>query len=135
MLTRAVTQSGDAVMIDDAVGMLDHVNPAFEQVTGYPLEEAVGPPSRLLDAGRHSPEFYADPWQTIGRGDTYRAVFTRRRRDGHVFFEETATCPIREARRGMPRHVSTAKGVIGRVGAEARLEYVANYGPLQACRS
>ncbi len=95
MLTRALTQSGDAVMIDDAVGMLEHVNPAFEQVTGYPLEEAVGPPSRLLDAGRHSPEFF--PWQTIGRGDTYRAVFTRRRRDGTVFLEEKAICPIRDA--------------------------------------
>ncbi len=127
MLARAVGQSGDAVLITDARGIIEYVNPAFEASTGYRFDEAVGRPSSLLNSGRHNPEFFDRLWETIRKGDVFRAVFTNRRKDGAIFFEEKTISPIRNANGSITHYVSTAKDVTERVEAEARLEYLANY--------
>ena len=50
-LSRAVEQTADMVFITDPDGIIEYVNPAFEQLTGYTLEEARGNTPRLLKSG------------------------------------------------------------------------------------
>ena len=40
-LTAAIEQTGEVVVVTDAQGTIEYVNPAFETVTGYSREEAV----------------------------------------------------------------------------------------------
>jgi PAS domain S-box-containing protein len=42
ILSRAVEQSPVSVVISDARGRIEYVNPRFEQATGYSAEEALG---------------------------------------------------------------------------------------------
>jgi PAS domain S-box-containing protein len=41
-LTSAATQTADMVAITDKAGIIEYVNPAFEQVTGYKQGEVIG---------------------------------------------------------------------------------------------
>lgn len=51
-LSRAVEQTADSVIITDVRGVIEYVNPAFEQTTGYRASEALGKTPRILKSGR-----------------------------------------------------------------------------------
>ncbi len=50
-LSKAIEQSPVAVIITDAEGAIEYVNPKFTQLNGYELEEAVGQNPRILKSG------------------------------------------------------------------------------------
>jgi len=52
----AVEQSSEAVIITNAQGNIEYVNPAFTRITGYTREETLGQNPRLLKSGEHDPE-------------------------------------------------------------------------------
>ena len=50
-LATVVEQAAEAIVITDTSGAIQHVNPAFERVTGYSMNEALGRNSRILKSG------------------------------------------------------------------------------------
>lgn len=130
MLAHAVMQTDDAVMITSAVGIIQFVNPAFEQHTGYSASEAVGQTPALVKSGEHPAEFFAALWKALGNGEIFRNVFTNRRKNGEIYYEEKTIAPIRDENGEITHFVSTGRDVSARVLADARLEYLANYDVL-----
>ncbi len=61
----ALEAAANAIVITDTMGTIQWVNPAFTQLTGYALEEAVGQNPRVLKSGKHDEPFYRDLWETI----------------------------------------------------------------------
>ena len=57
--------SPEAIMITDREGRILRTNRAFTDITGYSLEEVRGKNPRLLQSGRHGPEFYAEIWRAL----------------------------------------------------------------------
>ena len=129
-LSSALEQSADLVMITDAEGVIEYVNPAFEQVTGYAREEAVGRRSSLLKSGRHDAEFYRRLWETIGAGRPFQDVFVNRRKDGTLYYEEKTITPLRDASGRITHYVSTGKDISERLLAERRLHFLSYFDPL-----
>src|SRR5215468_1358894 len=68
----AVEQAPAAIMITDAAGIVQFVNPAFEAVSGWTLAEIVGKRANVLKSGRHDAAFYRELWRTIRRGAVWR---------------------------------------------------------------
>lgn len=58
-------------VVTDKAGLIERANPAFTRLTGYTLEEVAGKNPRVLNSGRHPPEFYAQMWQTIHSGISF----------------------------------------------------------------
>ena len=56
-LSRAVEQSADTVMITNRKGVVEYVNPAFEDLTGYGRDDICGKTPRMLKSGQQGPEF------------------------------------------------------------------------------
>ncbi|HEY9193870.1 MAG TPA: PAS domain S-box protein, partial [Methyloversatilis sp.] len=108
MLAQAAHQTDDAVMITCAGGLIEYVNPAFERGTGYRADEVLGRSPGILKSGRHSAKFYAALWDTINGGHVFRAVFTNRRKNGELYFEEKTISPIRDERQRISHFVATS---------------------------
>ncbi|MFC7172250.1 PAS domain-containing protein [Haloplanus litoreus] len=66
----AVERSAHAIYITDAEGTIEYINPAFEAVTGYSEEAAIGETPRLLQSGEYDDEFYEEFWETIRAGSS-----------------------------------------------------------------
>jgi len=75
----------DGVMILDPAGRIVSVNPAFTDLTGYALEQAVGQPASMLRCERQGPDFYRDMWTLLEREGRWRGELWNRRRDGEPF--------------------------------------------------
>ena len=94
-LSRIVEQSPNSVMIIDIGGMVEYVNPAFTQVTGYALEEIIGQNLDILRSGKHSFEFYEQIWETVRTGQEWQGDICYKKKNGDLYEELQSISPIR----------------------------------------
>ena len=120
-LSRAVEQSADAVMITDRNGLIEYINPAFETLTGYSHEEAVGKTPRILKSGAHSPGTFQELWQTILAGNVYRNILENRKKNGQIYHVEECISPVRDASGAITHFISNARDLTERMRLEAQL--------------
>jgi PAS domain S-box-containing protein len=120
-LATAVEQAAESMVITDASGAIQYVNPSFERVTGYSRAEVVGSNPRVLRSGIHPPAFYRDLWGTISTGGVWRGRITNRRKDGELIQEEGTISPIRDPEGCIIGYVSAKYDVTEQANTEARL--------------
>ncbi|MBN2684631.1 MAG: PAS domain S-box protein [Pontiellaceae bacterium] len=97
LLSTAISQATDAVIITTADASIEYVNPAFELMTGYSLEEVKGKNPRILSSGEHSETFYRSMWSSISSGKPWAGRIRNRRRDGSLYIEETTISPVSDS--------------------------------------
>ena len=124
-LSHAIQQAADAVMITDRNGIIEYVNPAFESMTGYAREEAVGKKSNLVRSGRHDAAFYSQLWGTIARGGVYQDVLINRRKNGVLYYEEKTITPLKDRAGNVTHYIATGKDITERMQTQERLHYLA----------
>ena len=86
----------EAVLVSDPEGTILAVNPAFERITGYTSQEAVGQATKLLASGRHGPAFYQEMWERLLQDDHWEGEIWNRRKDGGVYVEWLAIRAVRD---------------------------------------
>ncbi len=117
-----VEQTADHILVTDPQGVILYVNPAFERVTGYTREDAVGQTPRLLKSGRHGRAFYEKLWQTILAGETFRGTSVNRKKDGSFYYEDKVITPIKDASGKIIYLISIGQDVTERIKSEEALE-------------
>ncbi len=110
-LSRAIEQSAESVMITDATGAIEYVNPAFEQVSGYTRDEVLGRNPRLLKSGVQDSAFYAAMWDALTSGQTFVADMTNRRKNGEIYQEESVVSPILDETGTITSYVAVKRDV------------------------
>lgn len=120
----------DALMLTNAAGVIEYVNPAFERLTGYKAREVVGRTPAALKSGRHDRRFYGRLWARLSKGQTFRGVFLNRRKGGELFHEEEAIRPLRGRDGRITYFLSAGRDVSARVRELHKLERLATHDPL-----
>jgi len=124
-LSSAIEQTADSVVITDLNGTIEYVNPAFERTTGFSREEVLGKTPGVVKSGKHDGAFYKTLWNTILRGEVFRAVIVNRRKNGSLYYEEKTITPLRNAEGRITHFVSTGKDVTERMKYQERLDHLA----------
>jgi len=122
-LSRAVEQSPNSVVITDAAGAIEYVNPAFTALTGWTLEEARGSNPRILKSGRMPPELYADLWKTIAAGREWRGEIQNRKKSGALYWEDVSISPLLDENGRLTHFVAVKEDITARKDAEAELRH------------
>ena len=110
-LSRVIEQAGDSVIVANRAGVIEYVNPAFVQLTGFAAEEAIGQTPRLLSSGMHDAAYFAKLWETLLSGKVFRGVITNRAKDGHLYDEDQTITPIRDGAGAITHFVSTGRDI------------------------
>jgi PAS domain S-box-containing protein len=121
LLSEAIAQAAEIVIVTDTNGVIQYVNPAFEKTTGYARQEAVGLTPRIMKSGRHSEEFYREMWQALGAGQSWRGRFVNKKKDGSLYTEEALHFPVRDARGRIIRYVGVKRDISEEVKLEEQL--------------
>lgn len=120
-LSQAVEQSPVSIVITDASGAIEYVNPNFTRLTGYPLEEVRGRNPKMLSSGETPPEAYRALWDTIMAGGEWRGVFHNRKKDGTRFVERAAVSAIRDGTGRITHFVAVKEDITGQLALEEQL--------------
>ncbi|MFO1379609.1 MAG: EAL domain-containing protein [Chitinivorax sp.] len=129
-LSLAVEQSGNIVMMTDANGVIDYVNPRFESVTGYRAEEIVGLGISVLEVDDNSRPAASSMLQHMLQGLEWHGELNFRRKDGELFWCLLSVAPVREVLGSISHHVIVAEDISERKYAETTIRHLAFYDPL-----
>ena len=110
LLSEAVKQTADSVIVTDSSGRIEYVNPAFETTTGYTREEALGRTPRLIKSGQHN-EAYEEMWNALLRGEPFRGTLVNSRKNGEHYWAEQTITPMKDSRGRIAHFVSVLKDV------------------------
>ncbi len=118
LLAAAVEQSGELIVITNAGGVIQYVNRAFEKITGYSRQEAIGQRPNLLKSGEHDRAFYEDLWQTISHGKDWTGRFRNVGRDGVRFVEEATISPVFDEKGTLVNYVAAKRDITRQLALE-----------------
>lgn len=121
-LSSAVEQTIDTIAITDRYGIIEYVNKAFEDITGYSSEEAVGKTPRILKSGMKGREFYEALWETILSGKVFRGEVVNRKKNGELFYEQKTISPIFDKNGNITHFVGTGVDISGQKRTELALQ-------------
>lgn len=96
MLSQAVEQSPESIMIVGVDKRIAYVNPALLHITGYAADEVIGKTPRILHSGKTPPETYESLRSAMRRGESWKGEFINQRKDGSEYIELANIAPIRQ---------------------------------------
>ncbi len=134
-MVRALEQTADSVMITDRDGLIEYVNAACENMTGYSREEMLGKKPNFLSSGLHEKDFFRQLWRSVSNGLPFSEIFVNRRKDGEFYFESKTIAPVRDERGDVTHFVSTGKDITDRLRRQDSLHRMLNYDALTGLAS
>jgi two-component system, cell cycle sensor histidine kinase and response regulator CckA len=120
-LISAMEQAGEVFVITDEKGGIQYVNPAFERITGYTQDEAVGKNPRILKSGVQDGDFYRSMWDTLTRGGVWRGRIVNRRKDGALYTEEATISPVCDSAGKITNFIAVKRDITEAIKLENQL--------------
>ncbi|MFN8632093.1 MAG: PAS domain S-box protein, partial [Chloroflexota bacterium] len=110
-LRTAIEETTDSVVVTDASSIIRAVNPAFERITGYQKNQAIGQNPRILQSGHQTAAFYKAMWWVLTHGYVWRGELVNRKADGGILVEEVSITPIRDRAGAIQAYVGVNRDV------------------------
>ncbi|WP_419661563.1 two component system sensor histidine kinase, hybrid [Desulfosarcina variabilis str. Montpellier] len=110
-LMTAISQVGESIIVTDADGIIQYVNPTVETVSGYTSREVVGKTPRMFQSGKQDNDFYRQLWKTISSGHTWTGRIVNKRKDGTLYTEATTISPVRDALGDIVNYVAVKRDI------------------------
>ena len=131
LLTSKVFETSTLAMaITDAKGIIVSVNDAFTQLTGYNEEEVCGLNPRILQSGRHAPEFYKEMWGSLNADGRWHGDIWDRRKDGSIYPKFISINVIRDDQGTITHYSSIFSDITERKRIEEKLSHLAHHDAL-----
>ncbi len=122
IIKSAIENLSEAIVVTDVNGTIQFVNSAFEKLTGYSPEEAIGQNPRILKSGKHPREFYKEMWDTILSGKIWHGELINKRKDGSLYWEEMTIVPVKDESGRVVNFVAVKHDVTERKKLEEKLQ-------------
>ncbi|TAK80541.1 MAG: PAS domain S-box protein [Betaproteobacteria bacterium] len=94
---QALENMSEAIMIVTAEGLVQTVNRAFTQITGYSRGEVIGKPVVDLRSGLQPADFYEQMLATVAREGHWTGIKWNKRKSGAVYKEWRSVRAVRDA--------------------------------------
>lgn len=120
----------EGVMITDAKGAIVYVNPAFQVVTGYHVDDVIGLRPNFLQSGIHDPAFYDQMWKDIEEKGQWSGEIWNQRKDGDVYPEWLIILAVYGEHGKAERYIGIFTDISDQKSAEEELRKLAHQDSL-----
>ncbi|MFA6202831.1 MAG: EAL domain-containing protein [Gallionella sp.] len=120
----------EGMFVTDAEGVIQRVNNAFTQLTGYSASEVIGQTPRLLSSGQHDAVFYALMWQSINETGKWAGEIWNRRKNGEIYPEYLAITAVKDESGVVNNYVATFNDISDSKAATNEIQLLAFYDAL-----
>jgi PAS domain S-box-containing protein len=112
LLTTAITQAAESIVITNGQGKIVYTNPAFEAMTGNAYTEVAGQHVILvLKVDRRPTSYYQNIWATVEAGLVWSGRMMIRRKDGRLFTADTTITPVRNENKSLANYVVVQRDI------------------------
>ena len=127
---RAFQNTAEGITVTDRSGNIVSVNPAFEAITGYSSQEAIGQNPRLLKSGHHDQAFYRNLWDTLTSTGHWRGEIWNRRKNGDVFPEWLTVSAVKDQQGRTTHYVGVFSDITQIKQAQEQINFLAHHDAL-----
>jgi len=120
-VNEALKAAANSVVLTDPAGIIKWVNPAFTNLTGYSVDEAVGSSINILKSGKHDKMFYEDLWSTVCSGKIWNGELINKKKDGSLYTEEMTITPVKDIHGNINRFIAIKSDISDRKRYEEEL--------------
>ncbi|MFZ6723047.1 bifunctional diguanylate cyclase/phosphodiesterase [Undibacterium sp. Ji49W] len=129
-LSQALEQSSNAIVITDTLVNIEYANDAYLKNAGMRLDEVIGCKPSIMRSGQTAPEIYADMWQQLERGESWKGELVNRYADGLDHTDLAHISPIRNSEGVVTHYLSIQEDITDKKRTEERIKYLAHYDAL-----
>ena len=122
----ALEAAANPIIICRRDGTIIWINKAFELLSGYARDEALGQNTRLLKSGQHPPSFYKELWKTVLSGQRWRGEMVNQRKDGSLYHEEMTITPVKNGNGDITHFIAIKLDITERKQAEEQIRHLAS---------
>ncbi len=114
----ALQAAANAIMITNTDGIIEWVNAAWTELTGYSPAEAIGKSTSIVSSGKQDRLFYNQLWDTILSGRTWKNELINKRKDGSLYYEEETIAPVLNEQDKVTHFIGVKQDITERKNAE-----------------
>lgn len=129
-LSLAVAQSPVSVIITDTQGRIEYVNQAFEKISGYSREEALGENPCIFNSGKTANATYELLWQAINSGQPWEGELMNQRKDRKPYWVQAGISPVTDDSGKITHFLAIEEDISLRKAQEHQIKHQANYDSL-----
>lgn len=117
----ALEQASESIIITDNQGCICYINPAFEHVTGYTRDQAIGQNISILDSGNQSDRSHWSVCKDIQPGGSWSGRLVSKRHDDRYYHEGASISPLIDDNGNLSNFFWVCRDVSQEIGIENRL--------------
>ncbi len=122
--------SSEAMVITDSANQIIAVNPAFEKLTGYTAEEAMGKDPKILSSGRQDKAFYRAMWNDLNSTGSWQGELWDKRKNGEIYPKSLIINTIKDDKGKVHRYVALFSDITKKKESEELIWKQANFDML-----
>jgi len=107
LITMAIEESGESVIIADREGIIEYVNPAFERITGFSRDDVMRE-SLLTNIKCGLGE---DVCGIVKSGSLWSGIFKGKRMDGRDYYEYLSIIPVKDEKGEVTKYVYIGRDI------------------------
>jgi diguanylate cyclase (GGDEF)-like protein/PAS domain S-box-containing protein len=130
---RALHAASNGIVITRCNGKdnpIEYVNPAFERITGYRLQEVLGRDSRFMAAPGMDDDARATLRRAIDQRHEVNVTFRNQRKNGELFWNDLTTTPVADERGTVTHFIGVINDVTAIKQHTAHLEHEVHHDAL-----
>ncbi|MCD2449347.1 EAL domain-containing protein [Methylicorpusculum oleiharenae] len=120
----------DAILITDTDNNIVSANNAFYRITGYSSSEVMGRNPRLLQSGRHGPDFYQEVWQSLLEQGRWQGEVWNRRKNGEIYTEWLSISTVKDGGGRIVNYIGIFSDITEAKADSDYIAFLAHYDPL-----
>ncbi|MFY8299057.1 EAL domain-containing protein [Pseudoalteromonas sp. SS15] len=120
----AIEQSPVSIVITDTRGKIEYVNPKFERITGYQLEEVQGKTPRILRSQVTTTDYRA-LWLELKEKGQWRGEFHNQKKNGEHYWEQARISAIKDQQGEVTHYIAVKEDITEQKRAHAKLKTAA----------
>ena len=130
LATKVFESTLEGIVVTNRERIVESVNPAFTQITGYKAHEVIGRTPSLLSSGRHDAAFYRQMWAELSTTGYWQGEIWNRRRNGEIYPEWLTISSVKDDAGHIVNYVGVFADITKRKAAEAQMRFLAYHDGL-----
>ncbi len=120
----------EGIMITGPDTVIESVNKAFTDITGYKTEDVIGQKPGILRSDRHNKIFYEKMWEVLSKDGMWRGEIWNRRKDGEAYLQSMTISAIKEPSGEVTHYTAIFYDITELKRSEEEIRYRANHDAL-----
>ena len=120
----------EGIMVTDGKAIIQQVNSAFIEITGYQADEILGRTPSILRSDHHDDKFYEAMWKSIAEADCWQGEVWNRRKNGSVYLQWLSISCVRDQTGNIDNYIAVIHDLSELRSKEAEVQHFANHDPL-----